>query len=198
MKITENASLFIDDYIASLPDFSKEICTTLRTLIHASETNVIEDWKWNIPIFCNSDKVCGFSAFKNHVSLTFFRGAEMTNKHNLFTGNCNAQFTRVIKFNHSSEINKTHLTAYFREAFLIATKKTFNTKEHFEIPDLLQKALRNNALAKTNFEKMAYTYRKEYARHINEAKKEATKLKRLEKVLFNLEHNLKMHEHYKK
>ncbi len=44
---------------------------------------------------------------------------------------------------------------------------------------------------------MAYTYRKEYARHISDAKRETTKLSRLEKVISNLEKNIKMHEQYK-
>ena len=43
---------------------------------------------------------------------------------------------------------------------------------------------------------MAYTYRKEYALHISQAKRETTKLKRLEKVISNLEQNIKMHEQY--
>jgi len=61
---------------------------------------------------------------------------------------------------------------------------------------LLKNALLKNKIAKENFEKMAYTYRKEYALHIANAKRETTKLNRLEKVIFNLENNIKMHEQY--
>ncbi|NLP58465.1 YdeI/OmpD-associated family protein [Lutibacter sp. B1] len=199
MKVTENASALIDYYIDNLPSFSKEICERIRTLIHQSNTNVIEDWKWKIPIFCNSDKVCGFAAFKNHVSLTFFKGAEMSDKHQLFSDDCSAQFTRVIKFNNISEIKENQLVEYFNEAFSIENKPTKTSiKKEIEIPELLQNALKNNRIAKANFENMAYTYRKEYARHINEAKREETKLKRLKQVIFNLENNIKMHEQYKK
>jgi mRNA-degrading endonuclease YafQ of YafQ-DinJ toxin-antitoxin module len=44
---------------------------------------------------------------------------------------------------------------------------------------------------------MAYTYKKEYARFIQEAKRDTTKLSRLKKVITNLEQNIKMHEQYK-
>ncbi|MFK5958653.1 MAG: YdeI/OmpD-associated family protein [Lutibacter sp.] len=54
----------------------------------------------------------------------------------------------------------------------------------------------SNNVAKQNFEDMAYTYRKEYALHISQAKRKTTKLKRLEKIISNLEQNIKMHEHY--
>jgi len=198
-KINPKASSLIDEYILNLPDFSRNICETLRELIHKSDNTVIEDWKWKIPVFNKNGMICGFSAFKKHVSLTFFNGAIMGDKHQLFSDDCGAQKMRTIKFNKVSEINKAKLIEYFKEAFLlgeIKTKKVENKKE-IKIPELLQKALESNVLAKENFENMAYTYRKEYANHISDAKRETTKLSRLEKVISNLEKNIKMHEQYK-
>lgn len=200
-KTNLNASLLIDDYIESLPEFSNEICLLLRETIHNSEKTVVEDWKWKIPIFCTENEmICGFAAFKNHVSLTFFNGARMNDRYKLFSEDCSAQKTRTIKFYSLSEIPRQQLLVYFKEAFLL--KKTPNTriskKATFEIPALLQTALNNNLLAKTNFENMTYTYQKEYALHISQAKREATKISRLEKVITNLEQNIKMHEQYGK
>jgi uncharacterized protein YdeI (YjbR/CyaY-like superfamily) len=143
--------------------------------------------------------VCGFAGFKKHVSLTFFNGVLMNDKYKLFSDDCGAQKLRTIKFTNISEINELQLIYYFREAFSIneiPVKKTAVKKEII-IQELLQIALAKNKLAKTNFENMAYTYRKEYAFHISDAKRETTKLKRLEKVISNLEKNIKMHEQYK-
>jgi hypothetical protein len=198
-KTNPKASLLIDDYITNLPTFAKEICTVIRELIHKNKQPFFEDWKWNRPIFTTQKMICGFSAHKNHVSLTFFDGANMSDKHELFSGDCSAQNTRTIKFENVNDINQKKLLDYFKEAFLLkhqSTKKTIKNKE-LEIPDLLKVALEKNKLAKTNFENMAYTYKKEYARFISEAKREVTKLNRLEKVIFNLEKNIKMHEQYK-
>lgn len=197
-KINPNAARLIDDYIESLPTFSKEISETIRLIIHKIDSPIIEDWKWNIPVFHTTKMVCGFAAFKNHVSLTFFNGAKMSDQHKLFSGDCSAQKTRTIKFESVSEINKVHLLDYIKESFFMketSINKKLDIKE-IEIPQLLQKALEKNSLAKTNFENMAYTYRKEYALHISNAKRDATKISRLEKVISNLEQNIKMHEQY--
>lgn len=197
-KINPDATKFIDNYIEKLPNFSREISQQLRNLIQQSNNKVKEDWKWNIPIFQLNDMVCGFAGFKKHVSLTFFNGAAMKDTNNLFSKDCTAKNTRTIKINSIKDINEQQFLNYFKEAFLlseIGVKKEVNKKEIL-IPKLLENALNKNKIAKQNFENMAYTYRKEYALHISDAKREATKHKRLEKVIFNLEKNIKMHEQY--
>jgi uncharacterized protein YdeI (YjbR/CyaY-like superfamily) len=195
-KINPLASSLIDDYINSRASFAKEIIALCRNLIYQADTEIIEDFKWNVPVFSKKELVCGFAAFQKHVSITFFKGAKLSDKHQLFSGDCNAKHTRTIKFYNISEIDKNQLFDYFKEAFLLGEaglKKIENNKE-IAIPELLQKALNKNELAKKNFENMAYTYQKEYALQISGAKKEVTKLKRLEKIILSLEKNLKMHE----
>ena len=197
-KINSNASSLIDEYITNKPTFSKVICELLRELIHKSDDFIIEDWKWNIPVFRKNSMVCAFACFKKHVSISFFNGALMTDRHALFTGDCSAKNMRTIKFTTITEINENHLIDYFREAFLLSESpiKKVVTKTAFEIPAILQNALNSNKLAKENYTNMAYTYRKEYALYVDQAKRETTKLKRLTKVISNLEHNIKMHESY--
>lgn len=60
-----------------------------------------------------------------------------------------------------------------------------------EVPEELQTLLDENPKAKTFYEGLAYTYRKEYARWISSAKREATKLSRLEKTLDKLLNGVK-------
>ena len=143
--------------------------------------------------------ICGIGAFKNHVSVTFFNGVIMSDKQQLFSDGCSGKKLRTVKFTKASEIANNKLIDYFKEAFLLGEIKIKNdaNKKEIEIPELLQKALEKNTLAKENFENMAFTYRKEYANHIADAKREATELNRLEKVIHNLEKNIKMHEQYK-
>jgi hypothetical protein len=197
-KVNPNASKLIDEYISSKETFEKELCELLRELIHKADTEVIEDWKWKIPIFNKKSMICGFAVFKNHISVSFFKGATMTDKHKLFTKDYTGTNMRTIKFTSSSEVNHNQLFDYFKEAFsqTETTVKKTTSKKEIEIPELLQKALNKNKIANRNFENMAYTYRKEYALHISQAKRESTKLKRLAKVISNLEQNIKMHEQY--
>jgi len=194
-KINPLASSLIDDYINSRATFAKEILALFRQLIHKANQDIVEDWKWNIPVFHKNEMVCGFAAFQKHVSLTFFNGANMSDKHLLFSGDCSAKHTRNIKFTVVSEIDKNQLLDYFKEAFLISGSGNQKSENlDIKIHELLQKALNKNELAKKNFENMAYTYRKEYTLQISCAKQEATKIKRLARIISNLEQNIKMHE----
>ena len=52
-----------------------------------------------------------------------------------------------------------------------------------EIPDLLQKELDKDPEFKQFFEKLSFTHQKEYVNFITEAKKEETRLRRIEKIV---------------
>ena len=197
-NIKKNASQLIDDYLTKKEPFANEINSKLRELIHQANPNIVEDFKWSRPIFYKNEMLFGFSGFKKHVSLVFFNGAQMKDSKSLFTGDCTAQYSRTVKFESIDEIKEDVLLAYFKEAISLTevpkSKIQKRIKESFKVPELLKNALEKNPKAKENFKNMAYTYRKEYARHISEAKQEKTKFRRLEKTIFNLERNLKMHE----
>ncbi|HLP57493.1 MAG TPA: YdeI/OmpD-associated family protein [Candidatus Deferrimicrobium sp.] len=60
-----------------------------------------------------------------------------------------------------------------------------------EIPAGFAKLLDQNPDAKTNFEKLSFTHRKEYAQWITGAKKEETRNKRLEEAIRMLVDNIK-------
>lgn len=199
-KINPNAAQLIDNYLISKEPFANEINSILRELIHKAFPEVVEDWKWGTPVFQRNELVCGFAGFKKHVSLHFFKGAYMSDRHGLFTDDCSAQHSRTIKYASKKDIDTNKLTDYLKEAFDqsgVPLKKATAVKKEFVVPELLLQALDKNTLAKKNFKNMANTYRKEYAQHISDAKRESTRLRRLEKVIQNLENNIKMHEQYK-
>ncbi|MGE5498489.1 MAG: YdeI/OmpD-associated family protein [Syntrophothermus sp.] len=52
-----------------------------------------------------------------------------------------------------------------------------------EVPDDLQKLFKSNPQAESFFEKLSYTHQKEYVKWIGEAKKDETRLNRLEKTI---------------
>lgn len=59
-------------------------------------------------------------------------------------------------------------------------------KRTVEVPEDLAKALRENNLTEA-FEKMSYTHQKEYVLAVNEAKKEETRIRRIEKTIEMIE-----------
>jgi uncharacterized protein YdeI (YjbR/CyaY-like superfamily) len=52
-----------------------------------------------------------------------------------------------------------------------------------EVPDELAKALKRNAVARRVFDGLSYSHRKEYARHVAEAKKPETRARRVERTI---------------
>ena len=60
-----------------------------------------------------------------------------------------------------------------------------------EVPEPLADALAGDDAARAAFEGLAYTYRKEYARWISEAKRDETRQKRLAEVLQRLRESKK-------
>ena len=58
-----------------------------------------------------------------------------------------------------------------------------NEPREVEVPPALQQALSSDAVARKAFEQLAYTHRKEYARWVDEAKREETRQRRVEKAL---------------
>ena len=55
-----------------------------------------------------------------------------------------------------------------------------------EVPKELQDALNKNPKAKAKFEKYSYTHKKEYVVYLSDAKKEETRIKRLQQIIDKL------------
>jgi len=194
--INSKASSLITEYQKNAAPFAQPILEKLRAIVKNADISIQEDWKWNIPNFHQNGMLCAMAYFKKHVSFTFFKGAAINDTFQLFTGDCSAKSMRTIKFTELSQLNVAQLKNYIHQAVLInnTSSKLSTSREAFDIPKLLKKALSENSIAKYNYENLAYTYRKEYALHISTAKREATQLRRLNKVMLYLEKNLKMHE----
>jgi uncharacterized protein YdeI (YjbR/CyaY-like superfamily) len=54
---------------------------------------------------------------------------------------------------------------------------------HVEVPEVLAKALAEDSKARAAFDRLAFTYRKEYVRWINEAKRDETRQRRVTQAL---------------
>lgn len=63
------------------------------------------------------------------------------------------------------------------------------TPREVAVPPDLEKALKTDKNAKAVFDMLSYTHRKEYARWITEAKKEETRIRRIEKTIEMLKTN---------
>jgi hypothetical protein len=184
----KNASLRIDQTYAKLPADIREITLKIRAIIHKAEPAIEETWKWG-PAFEKNGLVLGLWGFKKHVSLVFYRGAEMNDRHELFNAGLDNAHSRMIKFTSLKEVNEKKLVAYVKEAAKINSSGKLNVSKaaekaerKIEIPAELLKWLAKNKKAKTFFDELAYSYKKEIVKQLTGAKQEETRKRRFDKI----------------
>ena len=67
----------ISDRIAELGDWRGETLARMRKLIKATDLNVVEEWKWGIPVWSHDGIICTGESYKKVVKLTFAKGASL-------------------------------------------------------------------------------------------------------------------------
>jgi len=81
----------MDDRIAELSDWRGETLSRIRKLIKEADPGITEEWKWvkpsnpGIPVWTHNGGVCTGESYKDHVKLTFFKGASLKDPAGLFT-----------------------------------------------------------------------------------------------------------------
>lgn len=178
----------IDQAFAKLPENIREIAAKIRTIIHKADPTIQETWKWG-PGFEKNGLALGLWGFKAHVSFVFYRGAEMSDKHKLFNAGLDNAKNRMIKFTSLKEVNEKKLVDYIKEAVKLNSAGKINMKaaiekqeRKIEIPADLKKWLAANKKAKTFFETLPFTSKKEMALALTGAKQEETRKRRFLKI----------------
>ena len=191
----------VDEYIENHTQYSEEL-TILRDLI--SSTELEETIKWGAPTYClNGKNVIGFSAFKKHFGLWFFNGVFLKDEYKLLV---NAQegktkALRQMRFETKSDIKKELILAYIKEA--IANQKAGKEMKPkralkaVKIPAELDAVLKTNAQLNSSFKALTPGKQREYCTYINEAKREATKLSRIEKITPMIIKGMGLYDKYK-
>jgi len=190
----------VEEYIETNEHFS-EALTLLRSIINKTELN--EAIKWSAPVYdLDGKNVVGLGAFKNHFGIWFFNGVFLKDEHNLLV---NAQektkALRQMRFESISDIKKDMVLAYVKEAIdnQKAGKeiKPDRTKKKTVIPLELKAALDKDKALQSSFNALSTSKQREYCEHIETAKREPTKLSRLEKIKPMILKGAGLHDKYK-
>jgi len=191
----------VEEYIEVNTHFKEEL-EVLRALILS--TNLEENIKWSAPTYSLKGKnVLGIGAFKHHFCIWFFNGVFLKDKHNrLETAQEKTKALRQLRFNTLNDINKPLVLDYVKEAIEnqelgkeIKPKRT--TKKDILVPELLNEELKTNSKFKAAFNALSPSCQREYCNYINEAKREATKISRLEKIKPIILNGKGLHDQYK-
>lgn len=68
----------VDEYLAALTGTPAATAHALRDLIRKTAPELRESIKWGQPVYEKGGPVCYFKAHKNHVTLGFWRGQQLT------------------------------------------------------------------------------------------------------------------------
>ena len=63
----ESASRRIDARIEELGDWRGKTLARVRTLIRQADPDVVEEWKWNVPVWSHGVLICTGEAYKSVV-----------------------------------------------------------------------------------------------------------------------------------
>ncbi len=190
----------VEDYIESAPAWRDELLALRKILL---ATPLEETVKWGAPCYTHEGKnVVGIGAFKSYVGLWFHQGALLGDPEGVLI-NAQEGKTKALRqwrFESKKAIKARVIKAYVKEAIeLQAQGKEIKPARNksVEIPKELASALAKNKRAKAAFDKLTPGKRREYAEYISEAKREATRVSRIEKIIPMILKGVGLHDKYR-
>lgn len=110
------ASELIDAKIAGLGDWRGEALARMRKLIREAAPDVVEEWKWNTPVWSHAGVVCTGESYKAAVKLTFAKGASVPDPSGLFNASLEGNTRRAIDIHEGEKVDATAFKALVRAA----------------------------------------------------------------------------------
>ena len=172
----------VDAYIEQAADFAKPILKEIRARVHDACPACEETIKWSTPAFDYKGPMCGMAAFKAHCMFGFWKAPLVVggaNPHNRY---------RQIKSVADLPAEK-EMAALIRKAMslndegVVVERAPRTKKAPARLPADLVAALQKNKKARTAFDAFSPSHKREYIEWITEAKREGTRLKRIETAI---------------
>lgn len=110
------AAELIDARIAELADWRGEMLAALRAIVLEADPEVVEEWKWSVPVWSHDGILCTGEVYKAAVKMTFAKGASLDDPKGLFNSSLDGNVRRAIDFREGQAIDKTALKALIRAA----------------------------------------------------------------------------------
>ncbi|HEX5042286.1 MAG TPA: DUF1801 domain-containing protein [Candidatus Polarisedimenticolaceae bacterium] len=112
----KSPSALIDERIRDLGDWRGEMLGRLRAVIRKADPQVVEEWKWNVPVWSHDGILCTGETYKSVVKMTFARGASLEDPSGLFNSSLQGNTRRAIDFRQGEKIDEKALQALVRAA----------------------------------------------------------------------------------
>jgi hypothetical protein len=121
---TRSASALIDRRIEELGDWRGKALAKVRGIIHQADPEIIEQWKWRgVPTFYHgTSMICTGETYKDHVKMTFAKGADVDDPARLFNSSLEGNVRRAIDIHEGDKINEAALKNLIRAAVALNIK----------------------------------------------------------------------------
>lgn len=106
-----------------LGDWRGETLGRMRKLIKEADPDAVEEQKWKkpsnpagVPVWSHDGIICTGETYKNHVRLTFAKGASLKDLNGLFNANLEGNATRAIVIQEGDKIDEKAFKGLVRAA----------------------------------------------------------------------------------
>jgi len=112
----KSASQRIDAKIQELGDWRGKMLSRLRTLVKEADPQVVEEWKWSVPVWSHDGIICTGETYKKAVKMTFAKGAALADPSGLFNSSLEGNTRRAIDFHEGEKLDEAALKTLVRAA----------------------------------------------------------------------------------
>ena len=118
----ESASALFDGKIRELGDWRGKTLAKVREIIHEADPEIVEEWKWvkptnpGTPVWSDGGIVCTGETYKDHVKMTFAKGAALEDPSGLFNSSLEGSARRAIDIHEGDKVDEAALKDLIRAA----------------------------------------------------------------------------------
>jgi hypothetical protein len=122
-KEGESPTRLIDARVKELGDWRGKMLGWLRTVVKQADPDVVEEWKWSIPVWSHDGIICTGETYKSVVKMTFAKGAALKDPAGLFNSSLGGNTRRAIDIREGEKINERALKTLIRAAVTLNKSK---------------------------------------------------------------------------
>lgn len=176
----------VDAYVASAPDFARQLLAELRARVHRAIPTVQETIKWRAPSFECHGLLGGMAAFRTHCTFAFWKErlllqedaaiADVVRRCGRLAGI--ADLPSVAAFGAALQRARE-----LNEAGVRLSRPKAVPRQALMVPPAFAKALARAKKAKVQFESFAPSHQREYLEWILDCKRPETRQRRIEQAI---------------
>lgn len=197
--------VYTDIKIVAMTDYNSqwhEELAILKSIIQ--RTGLEMAIKWGAEVYTHKGKnVVSYYGFKNYFAIWFYNGIFLEDKHKVLM-NAQEDKTKALRqwrFASKEDIDEKLILEYIHEAIKNEDEgKVWKPQKSNElsIPEELIEAFKSDKEIEKAFKKLSLYKQKEFVEHIDSAKREETKLARIDKIIPMILQGIGLNDKYKK